>query len=77
MKEEAARGIVGFSSFLSEKVAEIKRDSVKRNRTKDVVVEKALFVEDLRMLFGRTPVRSPSFLDLRRSGTTSKHRAVV
>ena len=42
MKGEAARGIVGFSSFLSQKVAEIKRDSVKRNRTKDVVVEKAL-----------------------------------
>lgn len=42
VKGEAARGIVGFSSFLSQKVAEIKRDSVKRNRTKDVVVEKAL-----------------------------------
>jgi len=42
VKEEAARGVVGFSSFLNEKVTEIKRDSVKRTRTKDVVVEKAL-----------------------------------
>ena len=42
VKEEAARGIVGFSSFLNEKVEEIKRDSVKRTRSKDIVVEKAL-----------------------------------
>jgi conserved oligomeric Golgi complex subunit 1 len=42
VKEEAARGIVGFSSFLNEKVEEIKRDSAKRTHKKNIIVEKAL-----------------------------------
>ena len=49
MKGEAARGIVGFSSFLSEKVAEIKRDSVneiarKMLSSKSFVVRKTAHV---------------------------------
>ena len=41
VKEEAARASSSaFHRFWNEKVEEIKRDSVKRTRSKDIVVEK-------------------------------------